>query len=64
MNILHTFNIITNFILLQLPPLPGGGNDSQLDGAPIDDYLYIGIIVAVVLASIVIYKMRKSYQKA
>ena len=67
MNLFHTFNMITNFILLQLPDLPDSGNNSGGDtsiDAPIDDYLNIGILVAVVLASVIIYKMRKSYQKA
>ena len=55
--------IILNLILQNGPPVPGDG-DTAIDELPVDDYLYIGIIMAIVIGFIAIYEMRKSYQKA
>ena len=64
MNILYTINII-NFILLQGPTLPGDGNgNTDIDDLPIDDYLSTGVIIAIIIGFLAIFKMRKIHWKA
>jgi hypothetical protein len=62
MNIIYTLNIIATFILQSNPILPNNGNNTDID-APIDDYINLGIILAIVMGFIVIHKMRKSHSK-
>ena len=49
-------------LMKQGPPTPGNG-DTPIDKLSIDDYLTYGIIMAVVIAFVIIYKLDKSYLK-
>lgn len=63
MNIIYTINVIATIILQSNPILPNNGNNTDIDAAPIDDYINLGIILAIVMGFIVIHKMRKSHSK-
>ena len=54
-------NIIIILILQGGPPPPGDDGSTDIDELLIDNYLIYGTIIAVVIAIITIYKLRKSY---
>jgi hypothetical protein len=60
MNITNTFNFI--ILVLQNPVLPDNGKNTDID-APIDDYINLGLIMAIVIGFFVISKMRKAHSK-
>ena len=41
--------IILNYILLQTPPPPPGNGDTGIDELPLDNMLYLGFIIGIIL---------------